>query len=78
MSRPAEGLANIGAALAVALAAARPQWTSARSWRLAGSLVESLRADVAEALASGPTAAAEALGVGRATLARWRVTGWLR
>lgn len=77
MSRPVDGLAHVAATLAVAIATPRPAWASARSWRLARSLVESLRADAADALASGPTVAAEALGVGRATLARWRATGWL-
>jgi len=77
MSRPVDGPAHAAATLAAALAQPRPAWVSARSWRLVRALVASLRADAAEALAAGPTLAADALGVGRATLARWRVGGWL-
>ena len=78
VSRPAEGVANVGAILSMALAQPRPAWVSAGSWRLVRALVASLRADAAAALAAGPTRAAEALGVGRATLARWRdAGGWL-
>lgn len=78
MSRPADGLAHVAATLSRLIAEDRPAWVSAGSWRLARSLAASLRADAVEALAVGPTQAAEALGVGRATLARWRQKGgWL-
>ena len=78
MSRPADGLAHVAASLARLTAAERPEWVSARSWGAARALLTSLRADAAEALDGGPTDAAEALGVGRATLARWRDEGgWL-
>jgi hypothetical protein len=78
MSRPVDGPAHAVATLSAALAQPRPAWVSAASWRLVRALVASLRTDAAAALAAGPTRAAEALGVGRATLARWRdAGGWL-
>jgi len=78
MSRPADGLAHVAASIARLTAAERPEWASARSWGAARALLASLRADVTEALDDGPTLTAEALGVSRATLARWRGDGgWL-
>lgn len=78
MSRPADTLAHVAASLARLATAERPEWVSVRSWSAVRALVASLRSDVAEALDTGPTDAAEALGVSRATLARWRADGgWL-
>jgi hypothetical protein len=78
MSRPVEGLPHAASILARALRGERPEWVSARSWGAARALVVSLRADAAEALEDGPQLAADALGVGRSTVARWTSPGgWL-
>ena len=76
MSRPVDGWAHIGATLS-RLAVDPPEWVSPHTRLAAAALIAALRVDVAELL-DGDTqaAAASALGVGRATLARWR-TGWL-
>jgi len=78
VSRPQDGLAHVAASLARLVAGERPEWVSARSWGAARALVVSLRADAAEALEDGPQLAADALGVGRSTVARWTSPGgWL-
>lgn len=78
MSRPLDTPATVAATLAAVLAGERPAWVSAATWRRLESARDALRADVARALADGPSVAARALGVGRATLTRWRATGgWL-
>ena len=57
---------------------APPAWITAATWRSLRAVVTRLRADALAAVdRDGPTAAAEALGVARSTLDRWRVT-WLR
>lgn len=78
MSRPAPGLASVGETLHRTLADP-PAWASASTRRAAQALLKSLCADALAIIASGgPKAAAEALGVGRSTLARWREAGgWL-
>lgn len=77
MSRPLDGYPHLGATLARLLSEERPEWVSAPTQRAARALLDALRDDATGALADGPSAAAEALGVGRATLARWRESGWL-
>ncbi len=78
MSRPLDGYPHIGATLARLLASERPEWVSPTTERAAKHLLDALRADAAGALDGGPTDAADAMCVGRATLARWRDRGgWL-
>lgn len=82
MSRPATGLGSVGETLHRVLAQPLPRGVSAGdsgTRHAAEVLLRRLRRDVLRMIADGgPTAAAEALGVGRATLARWRaVGGWL-
>lgn len=78
MSRPAvESWAHAIAALWRIAGDEAPEWLTS-----ATSMHTSLRASRADALALvealGPSGAARALGVGRATLARWRERGqWL-
>lgn len=78
--RPVEGIAHAAATLAGLRDQKRPAWVSERAWGLARDLVEALRADIeahveATWATDGETAAA--LGVGRTTLYRWRLDGWL-
>ena len=82
MSRPAPGFGSVGEALHRLLAADLPDGISAGSGGTADAarvLLRRLRRDVARMIVDdGPTATAEALGVSRATLARWRGDGgWL-
>ena len=78
MPRPAPTAASAAATLADALDGPRPAWITAATWRSLRAVVTRLRADALAAVdRDGPTAAAEALGVARSTLDRWRVT-WLR
>lgn len=76
MSRPAPGLGSVGQTLARVLATDLPEGITRGPLR--GALA-SLRADVLRMVEEdGPTATADALGVNRATLARWRNEGgWL-
>lgn len=76
MSRPAPGLGSVGQTLARVLATDLPDGIARGPLR--GALA-SLRADVLRMVEEdGPTATADALGVNRATLARWREPGaWL-
>lgn len=78
MPRPAPTAASAAATLADALDGPRPAWITAATWRSLRAVVTRLRADALAAVdRDGPTAAAEALGVARSTLDRWRA-GWLR
>lgn len=78
MPRPAPTAASAAATLADALDGPRPAWITPATWRSLRAVVTRLRADaIATVDREGPTAAAEALGVARSTLDRWRVT-WLR
>lgn len=82
MSRPAPGLGSVGEALHRVLAQPLPTGITAGGGSTADAatvLLRRLRRDVRRMVDdSGPTATAEALGVSRATLARWREPGgWL-
>ena len=78
MPRPAPSLPSVAADLARHLAGERPAWITAATWRRLRGAAEALRGDAAAVLArDGVVAAAEALGVARSTLDRWRA-GWLR
>lgn len=76
MSRPAPGLGSVGETLSRVLADDIPDGITRGPLR--GALA-TLRADVLRLIdEDGPTATADALGVSRATLARWRAEGgWL-
>lgn len=76
MSRPKDGWAHVGATLA-RLADDPPEWVSPHTRLAAEALIAALRVDVGEVLdGSAQEAAADELGISRATLARWRA-GWL-
>lgn len=78
MSRPLDTPATLAATLSAVLAGERPAWVSPATWRRLAVARYALRADVARALADGPSVAARTLGVARSTLAVWREPGgWL-
>lgn len=78
MSRPVDTLAHAGATLARVLAGDRPAWVRPATWQALQRARDGLRTDALSALGAGPTEAARAIGVARATLARWMAPGgWL-
>lgn len=78
MPRPAPSLGSVAADLARHAAGERPAWITPATWRRLRALAEALRDDAAALVTrDGPGAAAEALGIARSTLDRWRA-GWLR
>lgn len=82
MSRPAPGLGSVGETLHRLLAADLPDGITTGSGGTADALrvsLRRLRRDVTRMVDDdGPTATAEALGVSRSTLDRWRGGGaWL-
>jgi hypothetical protein len=82
VSRPAPGLGSVGETLHRILAADLPDGISAGSGGTADAarvLLRRLRRDVTRMISDdGPTLNAEALGVSRSTLDRWRGDGgWL-